>query len=93
MEISMLGVELELQLLAYTTAAATRDPSHIFDLHCNLQQRWIINPLSGARDWTHNLKDTMSGSEPEQELQVSIFLKRNLTNPHPACYFKSWLTN
>ena len=26
------------------------DPSSICDLHCSLQQHWILNPLSEARD-------------------------------------------
>ena len=34
MEVPRLGVELELQVLAYTTATALRDPSHIYSLHC-----------------------------------------------------------
>ena len=33
MEVPRLGVEPELQLLAYTEAIAMRDPSRIFDLH------------------------------------------------------------
>ena len=36
MEVPRLGVELELQPLAYTTAIATWDPSHIFDLQHQL---------------------------------------------------------
>ena len=39
-----LGVELELQLLACTSATATLDPSHICDLHCSLRQCQILNP-------------------------------------------------
>ena len=35
MEVPRLGVESELQLLAYTTATATQDPSLLFDLHHN----------------------------------------------------------
>ena len=35
-EIPGLGVELELQLLAYTTATAAWDLSHICDLHLQL---------------------------------------------------------
>ena len=31
-------------------------------LWSELWQRWILNPLSEARDWTHILTDTMSGS-------------------------------
>ena len=55
MEIPRLGVESELQLPAYTTATATLDPSHICDLHRSSQQRWILNPLSEARDQTRIL--------------------------------------
>ena len=48
--------------LAYTTATATQDLSHICDLYRNLGQQGILNPLSEARDQTHILMDTMSGS-------------------------------
>ena len=44
MEAPRLGVELELQLLAYSTATAARDPSHVCDLHHSSQQRQILNP-------------------------------------------------
>ena len=50
MGVPRLGVELELQLLAYATATAMPDLSRICDLHHSLQQRWILNPLSEARD-------------------------------------------
>jgi len=50
MELPRLGVQSELQLLAYTTAAATPDPSRIFNLHHSSWQHWILNPLSEARD-------------------------------------------
>ena len=55
MEIPWLGVELKLQLPAYTTATATPDPSRICDLHYSSQQCWILNPLRKARDRTHIL--------------------------------------
>ena len=57
MEVPRLGVELGLQLPAYATATATPDPdpSCVFDLHHSSQQRRILNPLSEARDQTHNL--------------------------------------
>ena len=55
-----LGVELELQLLAYATATATQDPSHIFDLHHSSWQPWIFNPLIKARDQTLILMDAAS---------------------------------
>ena len=53
-----IGVKTEPQLLAYTTATATRDLSCIWDLHHSLRQRWILNPLSEARNQTSILMDT-----------------------------------
>ena len=50
MEVPRLGVKLEPQLLAYTTATATQDPSHVCDLYHSSEQCWILNPLSKARD-------------------------------------------
>ena len=50
MEVPKLEVQLELQLPAYTTAAAMRDPSRIFDLHHSTWQHWILHPPSEARD-------------------------------------------
>ena len=58
MEVPRLGVELELQLLAYTAATATPDPSLICDLHCSLRQRLILNPLRETRDGTRILMET-----------------------------------
>ena len=58
MEVPRLGVELELQLPAYTTATATEDLSCVCDLHHSSQQCQISNPLSEARDRTHLLMDT-----------------------------------
>ena len=55
MEVPRLGVKSELQLPAYATATATRDPSHIFSLHHSSQPRQILIPLSEARDRTCNL--------------------------------------
>ena len=48
-EVPRLGVESQLQLLAYTTAIATPDPSLVFNLHQGSQQRQIPNPLRKAR--------------------------------------------
>ena len=53
MEVPRLGVELELQMPAYTTASATPDPSYIPG-HAG-----SFNPLSEARDQTHILMDTV----------------------------------
>ena len=55
MGVPRLGIQLELQLPAYTTATATSDLSHVCDLHHSTQQHRIPNPLSEARDWTCNL--------------------------------------
>ena len=53
-----LGVKSELYLMAYTTATAMWDPSHVCNLYHSSQQRWILNPISQARDQTHILMDT-----------------------------------
>ena len=60
MEVPRLGVKLDLQPPAYTTApaTATRDPSRVCDLHHSSRQHWILNPLSEARDHTCVLVDT-----------------------------------
>ena len=58
MKVPRLGVESELELLAYTTAKATQDPSHIGDLYHSSWQRGILNPPSKARDLTHVLMVT-----------------------------------
>ena len=55
LEVPRLGVELELQLPAYATAAAVQDLSHVCDLHHSSRQRQIHNPLSKAGDQTHKL--------------------------------------
>ena len=55
MEVSRLGMELKLQLLAYATATATPDLSRVCDLRCSLEQRQILNPPSEARDGTLGL--------------------------------------
>ena len=58
MEVPRLGVESELQLLAYATATETQDLSHTCDLHHSSWQCQIANPLSEARDRTYILMDT-----------------------------------
>ena len=57
MEVPRLGVKLELQLLAYTTATATQNLSRVCNLHQSSQPRRILNTLSEARDGTRNLMD------------------------------------
>ena len=58
MEVSKLGVELELHLPAYATTTATQDLSHIRDLHHSSRQSQILEPLNKARDQPHILMDT-----------------------------------
>ena len=58
MEVPRLRVKLELQPLAYVTATATPDLSRVCSLHHSSQQRWILNPLSEARDQICVLMDT-----------------------------------
>ena len=55
MEVPRKGVKSEVQPPAYTRATATQNLSHVCDLHHSSQQRRILNPLSKARDQTHNL--------------------------------------
>ena len=62
MEVPSLGVESELQLPAYITAIATRNPSHICKLPQSFQKRQVLNPLSEDGDQTLILLDIMSGS-------------------------------
>ena len=79
--IPRLGVELELQLPAYTTAPGTQDPSLVCNLHhSSWQQRQIPDPLSKA-SW---ILVGFITTEPQGELQkllkwmtspLKIFLK------------------
>ena len=56
-EVPRLGVELEQQLLAYATAIAMQDPSHVCNPHDSSRKHRILNPLSKARDRTCILRD------------------------------------
>ena len=58
MEVFRLGGKLEPYSLAYAGAPALPNPSHIGDLLCSLQQCWILNPWSKARDQTFILMNT-----------------------------------
>ena len=78
MEIPRLGVTLELQLPAYTTATSTPDLRHVCDLHHSSRQRWILNPLSKARiepasSW---IPVTFVSAKSRWELLDFIFLNK-----------------
>ena len=87
MEVPGLEVEMELQLPAYPTA--TLDLSRILSLHHSPRQCGILTPLSKASDRTHNLADTMLGSqaaEPQQERPKGHFrAKGNLPGLKMRC--------
>ena len=57
MEVPRLGVEAELQLLAYSTAAATQDLSCVSNAHHSSRQCQILKLLSEARNQTHVVMD------------------------------------
>ena len=57
MEVPRLGVDLELQLPAYTTARATQNLSQICVLYHSSQQSRTLNPRSRARNQTCVLMD------------------------------------
>ena len=50
MEVPRLGLKLQLLAYATATATATPDPSLACNLCPSVQQHWILNPLSEARD-------------------------------------------
>ena len=60
MEVPRLGVESELQLLAYTTATET----HICNVYHSSQQPPILNPLSKDRGWICVLMNTSEVLNP-----------------------------
>ena len=64
MELHRLGVKLELQLEAYTTATAMPYLSRVCDLYHRSQQHRILNPLCAARDGPHILLDTSQAHKP-----------------------------
>ena len=57
MEFPRLGVQSELEPLAYAIATATQDLSCVCNLHHSSWQCQILNPLGEARDQTYVLMD------------------------------------
>ena len=87
MEVPRLGVESEVQLLAYTTATATPDLSLVCDLYHSSWQCQILNPLSEARGRTCILMDTSQvvTSEPWWELLFSLLLNALFLHVRNVC--------
>ena len=56
-EVPRLEVQSELKPLAYVTAIARPDPSHVCNLHHSPGQHQILNPLNKARHGIHVLMD------------------------------------
>ena len=72
-KVPRLGIKLELQLPAYTTATATPDLSHIFDLHHSSQQHQILNPLRpGIKPTSLWILVWFVTAEPQWELLILI---------------------
>ena len=78
MEVPRLGIELELQLLAYTTVTATWDPSLICDPHHSLRQCWILNPLSEAmiKPMSSWILVSFFSAEPYRDLLLLLVCNR-----------------
>ena len=76
MEVPRLRVQLEQQLLAYTTATAMWDPSRICD-HRSSQQFRILHPLDEARDRTASswILVGFVSTVPQRELPTFILIK------------------
>ena len=91
MEAPRVGAELELQLLAYTTAMAMPGLSLVCSLHHNSQQCWILNPRSEARDQSSILMDTSQNSfcwaTTGTPCRVHFYFKNH------SYFLKSWFFN
>ena len=73
MEAPRLGVKSELQLPAYPTATAMPHPNCICNLHRNLRQWQILNPLSKAKNRTRILTDTSRVLNPKATMGTPDF--------------------
>ena len=73
MEVPRLGVESQLQPLAYARATATPDPSQVCNLHHSSWQHQSFNPLRpGIKLATSWFLVRFVSSEPQRELQQSF---------------------
>ena len=74
-----------IRAVAYTTATATWDPCHIFNLHHSSRQRRILNPLSKVRDQTQLV--SINASSIPQHMGSEPCLR---PTPHPE---QLWILN
>ena len=75
MEIPSLGVKLEQQMPAYTTATALPNLSLVCILHYSSQQCWILNSLSpGMEPASSWILVIFSTAEPQQEISIYLFI-------------------
>ena len=77
MEGLRLGVQSELQPVAYATATAMPDPSRVCNLHHSSRQCQILDPLSKARDRTCILMGASRVLLRHNKNSLSSFLKMN----------------
>ena len=85
------GVESELHLLAYTTAPAMPDLSHVCDLNHSSWQCCILNPLNEARDSAHVLMVTSGVCYHWATTGTPFFLNLMLQQPSKFVFFQCHL--
>ena len=80
MKVLRLGVETELQQVAYARATAKQDPSRVCNLYHSTPQHQIPNPLSKAKDQTNILMDTSRiSAAPQEKLPKPILPETKLS--------------
>ena len=89
-EFLKLGIKLKLQLLVYTTATTSWDPSHICNLHHSSQQCCILNPQSKARDPNCILMDTSQVCYHWATMGFVSFFKWSLSTPDTRMTCPRW---
>ena len=80
MEVPRLGVQSELQLLAYATATATPNLSLVCALHHSSRKYWILNPLieAGITPTSSWILVGFISAEPQWELQSQSSFYRHV---------------
>jgi len=91
MEVPRLGVKLELQLPAYTTATITWDLSHICDVCHSSWQNWILNPLIETMDQIIIFMDTSQFRYCWATTRTAFFFFQGCTHEVPRLGVESEL--